>query len=68
MQPRQAEAIRARLRRLADDPAAAGLDVRPLVGRSGFRLRVGDWRAIYRVEGDAIEVVVIAPRGDVYDR
>jgi mRNA interferase RelE/StbE len=44
------------------------LDVRPLVGRSGFRLRVGDWRAIYRVEGDAIEVVVIAPRGDVYDR
>jgi len=68
MQPRQAEAIRARLRRLADDPAAPGLDVRPLVGRNGFRLRVGGWRVIYTVNGDAIEVAAIAPRGDVYDR
>jgi len=38
------------------------------VGRNGFRLRVGGWRVIYTVNGDAIEVAAIAPRGDVYDR
>lgn len=66
MQPRQARLIRARLARLAEDPAAPELDVRRLVGRDGYRIRVGDWRVIYAIGGETINVAFIAPRGDVY--
>jgi len=68
MQPRQASAIRARLQRLAEDPTAPELDIRRLTGRPGYRLRIGDWRAIYVVDDDFVDVLIIAPRGDVYDR
>ena len=44
------------------------LDIKPLSGRDGFRLRIGRWRAIYQIEGKkmVIEVLRIGPRGDVY--
>ena len=44
-------------------------DIKPLKGRSGFfRLRVGDYRIIYRVEEDRYVVVVIdaGNRGQIY--
>jgi len=31
-----------------------------------FRLRVGQWRVIYRVRGDVIDVLEIVPRGAAY--
>jgi mRNA interferase RelE/StbE len=62
MQPRQARAIMAQLQRLAENPATPGL-----VGRSGYRLRIGEWRAIYLLDDDRVDVLVIAPRGKVYD-
>jgi mRNA interferase RelE/StbE len=46
-------------------------DVRSLKGRAGeWRLRVGDWRAIIRLDSDASLIVVTAvkPRGGAYDR
>ena len=46
-------------------------DVRRLKGRRGeWRLRVGDWRAIVRVDQEASVIVVTAvkPRGGAYDR
>ncbi len=45
-----------------------GLDIKKLTGRDGYRLRIGGWRALYRVEKDQliIEVVKIGPRGDIY--
>lgn len=54
--------------RLAIDPRGPGLDVAPLRGRPGFRLRIGGWRAIYQVEEDRLIILVldIGPRGDVY--
>ncbi len=54
--------------RLAADPVRRDLDVKPLAGRDGFRLRIGDWRAIYRIERErlVIEVLRIETRGDVY--
>ena len=60
-----AKRIRGKIGALALDPGAAGHDVVKLVGRAGYRLRVGDWRVIYDVESDWLHVRVIGPRGDV---
>lgn len=45
-----------------------GLDIKKLTGRTGFRLRIGGWRALYRVEKGQliIEVIKIGPRGGIY--
>ena len=47
---------------------STGLDSKKLTGRDGYRLRIGGWRALYRMEKDQliIEVVKIGPRGDIY--
>jgi mRNA interferase RelE/StbE len=48
---------------LATDPAALANNVRALRGGEGrMRLRVGDWRVIYR-DTTIIAVIRIAPRG-----
>ena len=56
---------------LAAIETAARRDVRRLKGRRDeWRLRVGDWRALIRLDGSAHLVVVTAvtPRGRAYDR
>jgi mRNA interferase RelE/StbE len=53
------------LKGLLNDPPTG--DIVPLKGRPPFmRLRIGNFRAIFCKNGDIIEVVKIAPRGDVY--
>ena len=39
-----------------------------LQNRPGFRLRVGDWRIIYEIQDERMEIIVmrVAPRGEVY--
>jgi mRNA interferase RelE/StbE len=53
---------------LAQDPRPPG--ARALQGRSGLRVRVGDYRIIYTVADDVLLVVVVtlAHRRDIYDR
>ena len=53
--------------RLTADPIGMG---KPLTGqyRGYRRLRVGDWRVIYHVEGMTVYIHVIGIRRDVYDR
>ncbi len=43
-------------------------DVRPLVGRGGYRLRVGKWRLLMSIDEELRQVSVeaLGPRGDVY--
>ncbi|MDH2325991.1 type II toxin-antitoxin system RelE/ParE family toxin [Cereibacter sp. SYSU M97828] len=41
-------------------------DVKKLVGQPYYRLRHGDWRAIFEIEGDVI-VIRIAHRREVYE-
>ena len=63
-----AKRIRKALDELAEDPDQEGLAVVPLKGRSGYRLRVGDYRVIFERD-DKIRILMverIAPRGDVY--
>lgn len=42
-------------------------DVRRLKGRAGSRLRVGDWRIIFYIEGNVIVVVAVGHRREIYD-
>jgi len=44
------------------------LDIKRLQGRDGYRLRIGGWRAIYRIEADRllIDVINAGARGDIY--
>jgi mRNA interferase RelE/StbE len=42
-------------------------DVRALTGRPGVRLRVGDYRVVFTETDDAIQVLAIGHRRDIYD-
>lgn len=52
---------------LAEDPRPPAS--RPLRGRPGYRVRVGDYRILYTVADDVLVVVVVTlgHRRDVYD-
>ncbi len=45
-----------------------GLSIKPLEGFSGFRLRIGNYRAIYELDNGQLIVTVfnIGNRGDTY--
>jgi mRNA interferase RelE/StbE len=43
-----------------------GGDVKKLQGREGYRLRIGSWRVLYRVDGDAATILDIGARGGIY--
>ncbi|MEN6567368.1 MAG: type II toxin-antitoxin system RelE/ParE family toxin [Veillonellales bacterium] len=58
------------LDRLVKDPFMAP-NVKPLNGQADhYRLRVGDWRIIYRIQEERllISVISIGSRGDVYKK
>jgi mRNA interferase RelE/StbE len=53
---------------VAIDPNRNDLDIKRLSGRDGCRLRIGGWRALFRIEGGQLVVPVldIGARRDVY--
>jgi mRNA interferase RelE/StbE len=53
---------------LSLDPRSPHPNVTRLQGRTEFRLRVQDWRVIYRLEDDRMVLLVIrvGGRGEVY--
>lgn len=59
--------VRTKIEALAVDPMGAA-NVKKLVGRPGYRLRVGDWRVIYALDSGRLVVLVldIGARGGVY--
>jgi mRNA interferase RelE/StbE len=60
--------IRGAIALLADDPRPPAS--RPLRGRPGYRVRVGDYRIIYTIADDVLLIVVVAlgHRREDYDR
>lgn len=58
--------IRAKVEQYAADPASLANNVKALRGRTGVRLRVGDWRVIMD-DGIVLAVLEIGPRGSVYE-
>jgi mRNA interferase RelE/StbE len=41
-------------------------DIKKLSGRGGYRLRVGGYRVLFKIEGETIIITGIAPRGQAY--
>ena len=69
--PRSArESVRRRLDEIAADPFAkhANVERYKAGGPDNFRLRHGQWRAIYRIDREAqeMQVQIIDTRGSVY--
>ena len=64
MRPR----IRGAIALLAQDPRPPG--ARPLRGRPGLRIRVGDYRILYTIHDDVLLIVVVTlgHRREVYER
>ncbi|PLW77881.1 type II toxin-antitoxin system RelE family toxin [Cohaesibacter celericrescens] len=70
VQPKRANSIRTAIKKLAEDPDRKDMNVRPLEGRGGYRLRVGDYRVLFDRDDEIkiISIEKIGPRGDVYNR
>ena len=56
--------IAAALDRLELEPPDG--DIKKLQGRDGYRVVVGDYRILFDIEDDRIDIFKIAPRGQVY--
>ena len=59
--------IRQKLDEVALDPLSQSANVKKLQGRPEYRLRVQDWRVIFRIEEDILWIDDIAPRGSIYE-
>lgn len=59
--------IENKIEQLASDPESLKNNVSRLVGTRESRLRVGDWRVIFRIDGSVLRIINIAPRGGAYD-
>jgi mRNA interferase RelE/StbE len=69
MPSKMAMALQARLEAIADAPFAHHANVKALVGeKDAFRLRQGDWRAVYRIvrERAQMRVVLVDVRVQIY--
>lgn len=60
--------IRQKLEQLAVDLYAPNPNAKKLQNRSGYRLRIGDWRVIYEIQNNELVILVlkIATRGEIY--
>ena len=56
--------VRNALAALAQKPPQG--DIKKLEGRDEHRLRIGNYRALFKIEGDRILIISIAPRGQAY--
>jgi len=43
-------------------------DIKKLQGRDGYRVVIGDWRILFDIGNDSIDVFKIGPRGQAYRR
>jgi mRNA interferase RelE/StbE len=59
--------IREKITELSREPLALAANVKRLKGRAEYRLRVQDWRVIFRIEDDVLWIDDIAPRSRVYE-
>jgi mRNA-degrading endonuclease RelE of RelBE toxin-antitoxin system len=62
-----ARRLREKLERIAADPWARHPAAKPPVGTAGsYRVRQGDWRAVYSVENGNVIVERVGNRKEVY--
>ena len=58
--------IAAKVHQYAADPASLANNVKALQGRAGYRLRVGNYRVLFTIDGNVMTVVAVRPRGGAY--
>lgn len=58
--------IREKVAQLAAEPLALSANVKKLQGRPEYRLRVQDWRIVFRIDAGILWIDDIAPRGSAY--
>lgn len=58
--------LRQKINDLAAEPLALASNVKKLQGRPEYRLRVQDWRIIFRIEDETLWIDDVGPRGSVY--
>ena len=58
--------IMGKIDQYATDPASLANNVKALQGRDGYRLRVGDYRVLFTVEGNTLIVKAVHKRGEAY--
>ena len=68
MPAKTAQIIRGKIAAVAADPLAQHNNVTPLRAIEGFRLRVGDWRVLYRLDipAQTLRIANILSRGGAY--
>jgi mRNA interferase RelE/StbE len=59
--------IRRKIEELAADPESLSANVKRLQGRPESRLRVQDWRVIFRIEANVLWVDKLLPRASAYE-
>lgn len=59
--------IRQKIEELARDPEAMRANVTRLQGRPESRLRVQDWRVIFRIEQGTLWIDKVLPRSTAYE-
>lgn len=57
-----------KIEQLAADPSSLATNVIRMTGTQNSRLRVQDWRIIFRLDEQGLFIIDIAPRGGVYER
>jgi mRNA interferase RelE/StbE len=65
--PKRAKLIKAKIVQYAENLAAQARNIKPLVGVDASRLRVQDFRVLFRETADTITILDIGPRGGIYD-
>jgi mRNA interferase RelE/StbE len=59
--------IVAKIEAYAANPGSLGNMVTEMVGKDSMRLRVGDFRVLFRETATEVIVLDIGPRGSIYD-
>ena len=59
--------IRSKIDELANEPLSQSANVKKLQGRPEYRLRIQNWRVIFRIENDILWIDDIAPRSSAYE-
>jgi mRNA interferase RelE/StbE len=62
-----ARRIMAKVEEYAANPASLANVVTEMVGKDSRRLRVGDFRVLFRETATEVRVLDIGPRGSIYD-
>lgn len=56
--------IEKKVSELSEDPYSK--DIKKLKGIEGYRLRIGDYRVIFEIEGNMIQILKVGHRKNIY--